>query len=340
MNIIIPFPELVTGVHYHRLKMPFSLIKGNIKFLQKVDPEVMAWADVMIISRDIGNSRSEVRQICDFYKIKLIYDFDDSPFLDHTHRAFADYQKNKVTENQLYNVSISDCVWVTNERLKKVLLTFNTNIDIIPNSIPLGYDQFNESKNPSERIRFIYAGGTTHYKDLLLIENTCRVLRKNEKFKSIGQMVMAGYSDNPKYKDYWDKAEALYSGQRPNWETYKRVYQLLTPEYMNLYKDGDVGLVPLVDNEFNRCKSNLKLLELGAKKLPAIVSYMPTYTDNNPPVKWVKKQSDWLEYIMFYINHPEKIKEDGEKLYEWVKTYYSMDDVNTKRIESIKRLLN
>ena len=64
----------------------------------------------------------------------------------------------------------------------------------------------------------------------------------------------------------------------------------------------DLAVVPLQDNEFNRCKSNIKLLELGILGIPVIASKRAPYID--APVCLVDEDpEDWIEQIFnFDVN--------------------------------------
>ena len=60
-------------------------------------------------------------------------------------------------------------------------------------------------------------------------------------------------------------------------EPYKRVWTKDIYHYMNSYNEIDVLLVPLLDNEFNACKSELKFVEAAAMGKPVICSDVNPY---------------------------------------------------------------
>lgn len=41
--------------------------------------------------------------------------------------------------------------------------------------------------------------------------------------------------------------------------------------------DLDFSIIPLIDTEFNRCKSSIKWLEMAALQVPAVTSYVAPY---------------------------------------------------------------
>jgi hypothetical protein len=111
--------------------------------------------------------------------------------------------------------------------------------------------------------------------------------------------------------------------------------------YMQLYEYGDIGLVPLEKSDWHGSKSNLKLLELASKKIPAIVSKVEPYSlDTDAPVLWVESQKDWFKHINFFINNPEQIKIYGEKIYQWAVKKYNIKDVNEIRRKAFADLIN
>jgi glycosyltransferase involved in cell wall biosynthesis len=62
--------------------------------------------------------------------------------------------------------------------------------------------------------------------------------------------------------------------------------------------DLDIAVAPLEDNLFNRCKSNLRLLEYGAMSWPVVCSDVYVYKTNNPPVlRCGNDTSNWIDAL-------------------------------------------
>jgi hypothetical protein len=110
-------------------------------------------------------------------------------------------------------------------------------------------------------------------------------------------------------------------------------------KYLYGYDDIDVAIAPLEDNEFNKYKSNLKILEAGLKKCAIICSPNACYTDTVPDniVTYAKSIRDWKEAFKQYKDK-DFAKERGEKVYEWVKQYYEMGEVNKLRSKLLESL--
>jgi hypothetical protein len=166
-------------------------------------------------------------------------------------------------------------------------------------------------------------------------------MRKDADFRANGQFVLAGgNSDNsdPYVTGIWDAMEREYSGYAVNKPTYKRLYGKGIMDYMDLYREADVGLIPLEDNRFTRCKSNLKLLECAAKKIPVIVSDVANYRQNNPPVKFCKTDMDFVTEIRKMLMSFELRHTYGEWLYEWAKENHNLHEINKLREAALDEL--
>jgi len=121
--------------------------------------------------------------------------------------------------------------------------------------------------------------------------------------------------------------------------------------YGTMYNEADVVITPLKNNNiFNQVKSQLKVVEAGAHHCPIICSNYGPYTIDDIEGKIDGKQKGflidesidsqykWLECMKYYIENPDKIKEHGKNMFEYVRDNYEINVVNKKRSELFKKL--
>jgi glycosyltransferase involved in cell wall biosynthesis len=137
-------------------------------------------------------------------------------------------------------------------------------------------------------------------------------------------------------------------------EYYQRRWTKPILLYGTMYNEADVVLTPLKNNNsFNLVKSQLKVVEAGAHHCPIICSNYGPYTIDDIEGKLDGKQkgilidedndlnnTKWLEAMKFYIDNPDKVKEHGENMFEYVRDNYSVEIANQKRAELFKKLVN
>jgi spore maturation protein CgeB len=103
----------------------------------------------------------------------------------------------------------------------------------------------------------------------------------------------------------------------------------------------DIGLIPLKDTTFNRCKSELKMLEMGAKKVSVIVSDEYPYTNiaKNKKNCLTANKKEWFKQMKKLITLPELRSELSENLYNEVKENHNIEKVNELRLELYKQTI-
>jgi hypothetical protein len=89
----------------------------------------------------------------------------------------------------------------------------------------------------------------------------------------------------------------------------------------------------LEDNKFNRCKSNLKIIEAGMKGLPIFVQDIHPYTDD---AEGIFKVNNWNEAIRKAESMGvEEITKSGIALRGYVLENYDLNKVNELRKERL-----
>jgi glycosyltransferase involved in cell wall biosynthesis len=123
--------------------------------------------------------------------------------------------------------------------------------------------------------------------------------------------------------------------------------------YGTMYNEADVVVTPLKNlNTFNMVKSQLKVVEAGAHHCPIICSNYGPYTIDDIEGKIDGKQKGflvdeindspmkWYECMKYYVENPDKVKEHGENMYEYVRDNYEIGIVNQKRVDLFKKLVS
>lgn len=102
------------------------------------------------------------------------------------------------------------------------------------------------------------------------------------------------------------------------------------PVYMSAYNHKGVALVPLYPSTFNACKSNLKILEAGAKGLACICSEVDPYIDpgDREVLLYADKFKDTLKKL-----REDDLRGNAEELAEYVRQKYDLTEVNKLRVD-------
>ncbi|QDX97168.1 hypothetical protein EGD00_08830 [Pectobacterium carotovorum subsp. carotovorum] len=76
----------------------------------------------------------------------------------------------------------------------------------------------------------------------------------------------------------------------------------------------DLALVPLEYNLFNECKSNLRLMELGACGVPVICTDIEPYRCGLPVTRVDNRFKDWMDAIRMHISDMDATARMGDQL--------------------------
>lgn len=328
---ILGFTTPNSGVGYHRIMMPLvNMQKEYLLLTDTITEEIFDKKfDIVVINRFIGNEQLDIiKELRSKFNFKLVVDNDDYWYLPPSHPLHEFYQGNDLSDRIIELMQIADLCTCTHERLANEIYKLNKNVEILPNGLPYGREQFMDNKVESELVRFFWSGSGTHEKDIDILKNPMK--------RCLGlpiRTIVAGYHDSN--KPMWDRIIGAFTfGLKLNPSIYKHndVYK-----YMAAYADSDVSLIPLVDDTFNSMKSNLKVLETAAKKNPAIVSEVNPYL--GLPVHYVKKQTDWYKHIKNLTYDKDMREESGLQLYEYCNKNFNIDLINVKRYDIYKKII-
>ena len=214
--------------------------------------------DVVVVQR-ILPFLDVLREKCEKYDIKLVYETDDD-LLDVEENSPSYEYVNRVSESIKNFIDASDVITVSTPTLAS---KFDKNKTVVISNYYVNtvFD-IKEDIKTEGKLKLGYYGTLTHSKDLFLIKNV--ILRLKEKY-DFDFEIIGGFNASDNVDENWFKSIEL----PPNNMDFKKFMGWLSKTV-----DWDIAVVPLEDSPFNQCKSELKFIELAILGLPGVYSNM------------------------------------------------------------------
>jgi glycosyltransferase involved in cell wall biosynthesis len=326
--------------------------------------------------------------------IKVVVDTDDFWKIDHRHPNYETFKKIELPRRRAELIKLADYVTTTTEVYSNTIKTLlnRSNVFVFPNAVNEKESQFQPKPIKSDKIRFGWLGGSSHYHDLDLIRGGINLIQNQYPDKS--QFVLCGFDLRGNMREInkitgeikerpirpeetvWVKYEEIFTQNYRSLDTdyinhlksftpnphpdelnkpYVRRWTMDINKYATNYNYFDVSLAPLVNSDFNKNKSQLKVIEAGFHKKAIIATAENPYlldlvsgyengkfTDNGNGllVQSSKNHKQWHQHMKRLIDNPSLIEDLGNRLYETVKDKYSLSTVSKNRVEFLKSIIN
>lgn len=178
---------------------------------------------------------------------------------------------------------------------------FIADVRVVPNRLdPEVWLPLSSGKRRGQRPRIGWAGGETHYADLILLRE---VIERTA-----------------------DEADWVFFGMCPD-ELRPYVKEFHSVEPLANYPgrlaslDLDLAVAPLAVTPFNRGKSNLRLLEYGILGIPTVCTDIEPYRDS-PACRVPNTTEAWLEALRARIHDAEAREREGAAMAAWVRDHF------------------
>lgn len=362
LKILVPYPRLNDGCSWYRINQfvetanRLKLASGGFlkhSFSEQEIDQIVRAADV-IIYRFSDRAVNMIRMVRErFPKKAIVLDTDDDLFnLDPLNNAYDSLGTKEVRlpdgtwlwrdgvanfdlwENKKriidyeYCLTKSDAVFTTTLRLANKIKPYNEAVIVIPNSIDFELFPDIEIKKPKDRLDLLWAGGSSHFPDLMEIRDGLVALAK--KFPNL-HFHFAGM-------DFGAIRKSLPEDRYHFW-------RWLSPEghgFRLACIGADVAIAPIKDMEFNYNKSCIKFYEYAAVGIPTVASNIPPYSDEIIDGKtgmlfgsvdeFVEKTSKLLEDSLLRIEIAKNAK-------NWVKRHRDVKIVIQDWIKALRALV-
>ena len=268
--------------------------------------------------------------VCERTGMRLLYEIDDVVFKDDIpifNRCRDAFDNDDIVRyiNDIMNKV--DEITVTCDYMREYYMdkTGHENVTVIPNYAPKFWsDRFYDETSLMERFtkhkkrpRVGYTGSGTHFDvmnrtnqqdDFTHVVDYIIKTRKKFEWVFMGGMPL-------RLKPFIDSGEILFVPWAP------------LNDYPKAISDLNVNLLiaPLQDNEFNRCKSNIKHLEGATQGIPVICQDMVTYDSCPTRFKTGSELIDQIDAVMSSEQSYQKISREAREYADgmWLEDHIS-----------------
>lgn len=297
------------GSGFWRMMIPFRQL-GNHGHNTYVSPNAindqeLGRADVVVLKNVVDMMGiASCQAMRELNKLKIVIDVDDALFVreDHPFKKKHDAIDSGYIFSQ--TIKIADAVTTTTEYLADKLRKLNKNVHVIPNF----YDPtwFNAVQRRHDGpLRIGWSGSATHIEDLKLVAEVIKKIKNKYQV----EIVTRG--------DY--RAKEIFG---PETEVFPTVPITHYPDALASMAI-DIGICPLVDDEFNRCKSPIKAMEFGLLGIPTVCS--PTVYEQIPILHTAKTQDEWIDALSELIENNEFRYSRGQNIKHFFEANYNIN---------------
>lgn len=328
---ILVIPGDNQGCGWHRCRKPAEVLSRSGYCSTRLSMDLMddrtvqaLHPDAIVFQQRLGYLPEIERHRRLLPNAFFVYEIDDALSAVPEASWHHPYMMPDIDDRTKQAIAACDAVTCTTIDLVNHLKSFcssGTDIRLAPNM--LGKDDIeialqmrkhvrNTMPKSERELRIGWGGGMGHAGDLALLEAAFRHFKDRIEWVFLGMM-----------PDIAPEIPKIFVGAA----TADRY--LATLAAMNV----DLIVAPLEDHLFNRCKSNLRILESGACKYPVIASPVAPYLTDSPPIRYAQTSHDWIDSIEYFIRKsPEERERIGDKLHEWTCKNYILDNHIEERL--------
>ena len=263
------------------------------------------------------------------YGVKLVMDLDDNLWDIRSDNAAQQvyYKGSKALRIFEAICNEVDYITTTNDYLRNLILSHTTKkgdkVGVIPNYIDLDLYTHRSEFKDTEQITLTHFGSTTHFLDLKnseFFKGVDKIMKEypNVSFKTVGAFI-------PAFRQKWG---ARYENLFGDVDIYKWIQSPdKFPKFMN---ETDILVVPLEDDLYNRCKSQIKWLEASSAKIPGIWQDIRQYREviDGENGLLAKTDREWYRAIKKMIDDKEFRRNASEKSFNDIQNWTIQGHIN------------
>ncbi|SDI27743.1 Glycosyltransferase, GT2 family [Pseudomonas flavescens] len=307
-----------TGCGHYRVIKPFQAMEQEALLDGKLSPIMHGLADMgryapdsIVMQRQLSEHFHDwIRRIGASTSIFKVYELDDylpNLPLKSVHRG--SFSKDTLRSLRK-SLGLVDRFVVSTEPLAEALAGMHADIRVVKNRLPLDWwGALSSVRRQGGKPRVGWAGGSGHTGDLELIVDVV--------------------------KDLASEVDWIFFGMCPD-ALRPFIHEFHAGVSIDQYPaklaslDLDLALAPLEDNLFNRCKSNLRLLEYGICGYPVVCTDIEPYRDGFAVTRVRNRYKEWVDAIRAHVGDLDAAAAMGDRLRGQVLADWMLSGENLK----------
>lgn len=253
---------------------------------------------------------------------KMIFDFDDSVWLQNVSDANKRFAFLKNPDKTKDLIQLSNVIFAGNEYLANYARAFNSNVKIVPTTIDtLEYTPL--PKVQKDTVTIGWSGSITTIQHFEYAINALKVIKT--KYGSRVEIIVIGD------KDYVNQELGI---KGLPWRKETEIEELCS---------FDIGIMPLPDDEWAKGKCGLKGLQYMALEIPTIMSPVGVNTDiiqDGQNGFLASTEEEWITKLSLLIDNQAMRLEIGKNGRETVLKSYSVDAVKHSYLTYFRELVD
>lgn len=221
---------------------------------------------------------------------RLLYDLDDNLLAMDEHPEREAYAG--IIDAVRRSILLADVTWCSTIRLAEVVEAEGGTTVCMPNALDDGLWQAADpspvSVSRGSELRLLYMGTRTHDDDFRLLDEALQLVWAKQ--PSTFSLTLVGVNAVASHSRPWLYAETPPPHVGASYPAFVHWFSRL--------RGFHLGLAPLLDTRFNRCKSSIKVLDYASAGMVTLASNVPAYCDDakndrilvdNTPEEWARR---------------------------------------------------
>lgn len=335
IKIYAHIPGRFDGTNFYRGSTPINGLRLQTKneidvaFASEYSFATVQGYDVAFFQRPCTPSELEAIRVCKRNNVPVVVDYDDLLIdLPPDNPVYNQYMNQTTRDAIIAIIREADLVWVSTKELKRCFQlpknSLNEKIYVIPNALNDIFLAIGDRKGPlpleKRQQAVMWRGSQTHHKDVM--SYTPEIGMCADQFNT-WSFIFAGW--NPWFlTEHMRAKQAIVANPLPVGEFMDFIYTT-APQ---------VGIVPLHDSRFNRCKSNCSWLEMTWAGAACLV---PDWEEwQNPGAISYRTPEDFKAGLALLLEMtPEKRAELNTLSLNYIRENYLLSKVNELRYKTI-----